>query len=68
MEVVTPTIEKKEDSLFDKQNKCASYYNVYKDKLSYVKDSKTSSLDSLSVSYSPTLDNCIASWIIVMDF
>lgn len=63
-----PTTEKVEESLFDKQTKCASYYNVYKDKLSYVNDSKTSSLDELSVSYSPTLDNCVASWIIVMDF
>lgn len=65
--VTTPTEENKSDSLFEKQNKCASYYEVYKDKLSYVDDSKTSSLDSLSVSYSPSLDNCVASWIIVMD-
>ena len=64
----TPTEENKSDSLFDKQNKCASYYETYKDKLSYVNDSKTSSIDSLSVSYSPSLDNCVASWIIVMDF
>lgn len=55
-------------SNFDKQTQCASYYNIYKDKLSYVDDSKTSSIDSLSVSYSPSLDNCVASWIIVMDF
>ena len=66
--VTTPTEENKSDSLFDKQNKCASYYETYKDKLSYVNDSKTSSIDSLSVSYSPSLDNCVASWIIVMDF
>ena len=66
--VTTPTEEDKSDSLFEKQNKCASYYETYKDKLSYVNDSKTSSIDSLSVSYSPSLDNCVASWIIVMDF
>ena len=66
--VTTPTEENKSDSLFDKQTKCASYYETYKDKLSYVNDSKTSSIDSLSVSYSPSLDNCVASWIIVMDF
>lgn len=65
--VPTPTEENKSDSLFDKQTKCASYYETYKDKLSYVNDSKTSSIDSLSVSYSPQLDNCVASWIIVMD-
>ena len=34
--VTTPTEEKKSDSLFEKQNKCASYYETYKDKLSYV--------------------------------
>lgn len=66
--VTSPTEERKSDSLFEKQNKCASYYETYKDKLSYVNDSKTSSIDSLSVSYSPSLDNCVASWIIVMDF
>lgn len=66
--VTTSTEENKSDSLFEKQNKCASYYETYKDKLSYVNDSKTSSIDSLSVSYSPSLDNCVASWIIVMDF
>ena len=65
--LTTPAEEIKSDSIFDKQNQCASYYNVYKDKLSYVDNSKTSSLDSLSVSYSPSLDNCVASWIIVMD-
>lgn len=54
-------------SNFDKQTQCASYYNVYKDKLSYVDDSKTSSINSLSVSYSPSLDNCVASWVESLD-
>lgn len=55
--------ENVEQSLFDKQAKCNSYYETYKDKLSYA-NSDTSSLEELSVSYSQLLDNCIASWIV----
>ena len=52
-----------EVSLFDKQAKCSELYNNYKDKLSYA-NSDSSSLSDLSVSYSSSLDNCIAAWII----
>lgn len=55
------TEENKSDSLWEKQNKCASYYNVYKDKLSNF------SYSELSVSYSSELDNCIASWVVTTD-
>lgn len=58
--------ESKKESLFDKQAKCSELYSNYKDKLSYA-NSHSSSLSDLSVSYSSSLDNCIAAWIVTMD-
>ena len=60
----------KPESNFDKQTQCMSYYDIYKDKLSmfYSENSKYSNVDSLSVSYSPKLDSCVVSYIIIWQF
>lgn len=62
----TSTQEVQKESDFDKQNKCKSYYNQYKDytnQFIYKSDSAEQIVEELSVSYSHELDTCIAAWL-----